>query len=251
MRKKAVSLMLAYVLLVVIAIGVSVGVYVWLEAVANVEPSAECPSDASLMIGEYSLDTTEKTISLKVKNNGLFNIEGYDIRGTDKTDGEPIFSLKSTPTENIAIENGRYYFSIQGPGTLRPGETNTYVFSYEPLDELKKIEILPFVFVEDTAILCTNSKIVQSVSEPFCGDGICSGTETCGDTNQEPECNADCGGCEEYCGDGIINLDEECDGENLGGNDCATIGEGYTGGLLGCYPPGHNQECKFDTEACT
>lgn len=32
---------------------------------------------------------------------------------------------------------------------------------------------------------------------PFCGDGTCNADETCGDTDIAPECNTDCGICEE------------------------------------------------------
>lgn len=48
------------------------------------------------------------------------------------------------------------------------------------------------------------------------------------------------------CGDGEINDSEVCDGENLGGNDCITVGE-YIGGVLAC-----SADClSFDTSQCT
>ncbi|MEM4719527.1 MAG: hypothetical protein QXG18_01525 [Candidatus Pacearchaeota archaeon] len=50
----------------------------------------------------------------------------------------------------------------------------------------------------------------------------------------------------EWCGDGIVNLNEECDTENLNGQTCASIGRGFSGGILGC-----NQNCLFDTSSCT
>lgn len=53
------------------------------------------------------------------------------------------------------------------------------------------------------------------------------------------------------CGDGNIDtgIGEECDGGNLGGTQCTDLG--FSAGTLGCYPPGHPQECQFDTVACT
>ena len=53
------------------------------------------------------------------------------------------------------------------------------------------------------------------------------------------------------CGNDIIEAGEQCDNSNLGGNSCTTIGGGFNGGTLNCYPPGHAQECMFDTSQCT
>jgi len=49
------------------------------------------------------------------------------------------------------------------------------------------------------------------------------------------------------CGNGVIDLAEVCDASDLGGNDCTTIGLGFTGGVLGC-----NATCDgWDTTLCT
>jgi len=47
-----------------------------------------------------------------------------------------------------------------------------------------------------------------------------------------------------YCGDGIIDGGEVCDGENLGGEDCTSLG--FDGGELAC-----DIDCTFDTSGCT
>jgi len=53
-NKKAVSLMLSYVLLIVIAISVAIGVYAWLKFVAEgTEGLEKCPADVSLIIQNY------------------------------------------------------------------------------------------------------------------------------------------------------------------------------------------------------
>ena len=42
-------------------------------------------------------------------------------------------------------------------------------------------------------------------TEQRCGDGACTGTETCTD------CSFDCGACDPICGDNVCNGDESCD----------------------------------------
>lgn len=47
------------------------------------------------------------------------------------------------------------------------------------------------------------------------------------------------------CGNGFRDPAEQCEGLDLGGNDCTTIGLGFSGGTLAC-----NGTCTFDTSAC-
>ncbi|MBA7678297.1 hypothetical protein ES703_86570 [subsurface metagenome] len=79
-----------------------------------------------------------------------------------------------------------------------------------------------------------------------CGDGKCNNNETCGDTDDEPECNSDCGACDVVCGDGIVESPEQCDTGNLSGGTCESVmGAGWTGDLS-CYA-----NCTFNTTGCT
>ncbi len=48
------------------------------------------------------------------------------------------------------------------------------------------------------------------------------------------------------CGNSIIEGTEKCDKLNLGGNNCTTIGLGFTGGTLRCYA-----DCTWNTTGCT
>ena len=50
----------------------------------------------------------------------------------------------------------------------------------------------------------------------------------------------------QVCGDGIRSGTEECDGEDLGGNSCLTVDEGFNGGTLGC----DQAACQFDFSGC-
>jgi cysteine-rich repeat protein len=78
-----------------------------------------------------------------------------------------------------------------------------------------------------------------STCETICGDGLVAGAEACDEAGMNGtygHCNAGCTGPGERCGDGLINGTETCDGSRLGGHDCTTIGQGYSGGSLACTP---------------
>ncbi len=64
----------------------------------------------------------------------------------------------------------------------------------------------------------------------YCGDGICNGAETCGDTNIAPKCNTDCGLCP-----GLYPNGEQCSSND----DCANHN---------CIGP--NFRCAPDTKEC-
>ncbi len=71
----------------------------------------------------------------------------------------------------------------------------------------------------------------------LCGNGICDEGE------DRYNCPEDC-----YCGNGTIDPYEECDGQDLGGATCLDVE--CSGGILGCYPPGHPRECTLDRSRC-
>jgi len=53
-----------------------------------------------------------------------------------------------------------------------------------------------------------------------------------------------------FCGDNVVNqVIEECDGLDLDGKTCSDF-EGFSEGVLSCYPAGHLQQCEFNTENC-
>ena len=52
-NKKAVSLMLSYVLLVTITIGLAIAVFSWLRLIANIEPVVSCEDGTAILITDY------------------------------------------------------------------------------------------------------------------------------------------------------------------------------------------------------
>lgn len=90
---------------------------------------------------------------------------------------------------------------------------------------------------------------------PGCGDAVLDNGELCDGANLDGQdcttvgggfrggalaCNATCDGwdttgcLDAICGDAVLHGDELCDGVNLDGQDCATIGAGFTRGSLAC-----------------
>ncbi len=79
----------------------------------------------------------------------------------------------------------------------------------------------------------------------YCSNsGACS--SSCSDI--DPVDNSTCGGGGGVtCNNNVVEGGEVCDGFDLAGNDCTTIGLGYTGGTLEC-----NSTCSgWDTTSCT
>jgi len=150
MNKKAVSLMLSYVILIVIAISLAIGVYSWLRLYANVEEIDKCPKDTALIIQDYECSGGYE-INITVKNKGLFNVSGFYIRGAKNISELAAFPLKYS--EEVYDADGKYEFN----NPLQPNEIHNQVFSYIDSHELKingvkKIEIEPFRVQEDKKV---------------------------------------------------------------------------------------------------
>ena len=157
-NKKAVSLMVAYVLLIVIAMAISILVYIWIKKIINLTPTPKCEEDTRLMILSYSCDST--TITLDVKNNGLFNVTGYIARGGTDISKEAVFPLGIIGPGAGFVEDGTYYFGIISGSMqdLASGESESYTFTYdvggiEP-GKIKKIEIQPFRIQDEQLAIC-------------------------------------------------------------------------------------------------
>lgn len=77
-NKKAVSIMIGYILLVTAAVVMGVIVYQWLKTYVPKE-AIECPDDVSLFIKDYTCNNLTKELTLALQNNGKFSIAGYFI----------------------------------------------------------------------------------------------------------------------------------------------------------------------------
>ncbi len=155
--KKGLSEIIAYVLLVVIAISLSVLVYNWMKGQLPGQVE-KCPKDVSIIIDDYSCDINKKNITLNLKNKGLFDIEGVIIRVSTQSEG--LISCVITDDGDF-----NYHAFIQGRGSLKTGEKAEIEKSYDKClnngNTLKRIEIVPVI----DGLLCDKSIINQRLED--------------------------------------------------------------------------------------
>ncbi len=185
-QKKAVSLMVSYVLLIVIGISLAILVYYWILPQINLEEMPKCPDNVALIIMDYSCDLSTDEITLTLKNQGRFDIDGFFIRGTDSANEEAIPATGLSDPDNAEIIDGSYYFGFPKISPLEPNGQETKTFSYfpvietAPITELKRIQIEPFRIQNSSKTgkpriaLCDTATITQNVNcvaEAPPGDG--------------------------------------------------------------------------------
>src|SRR4030042_6143362 len=90
-NRKGISIVVGYVLLITVSIVMSVVVFQWLRTYVPKE-APKCSEGTSLLIREISYDCTpgNERLTIDVKNNGRFSINGYFIHASDKSDSEQL-----------------------------------------------------------------------------------------------------------------------------------------------------------------
>ncbi|MBU0760826.1 MAG: hypothetical protein KJ858_03990 [Nanoarchaeota archaeon] len=83
-NKKAISLMVSYALLVVIAVAMGAIIYPFLKSYIFSE-KAECQQDISLTINRVWCNSTTTRITVELFNSGLFNIDGAFVRFSNES----------------------------------------------------------------------------------------------------------------------------------------------------------------------
>lgn len=152
-NKKGLSEVVGYVLLIVIAISIALLVYGWLKAQIPKE-TEKCPEGVSLFISEYNCGLGNKNINLKLKNNGLFNIDGFIVKVSNKSGDLPTLPLEKIEG-GISGREGWFYFVDE----LEPNQEFSGIFKYTGL--IAEIQIIPVKYVDEKPILCENSVITQ------------------------------------------------------------------------------------------
>mgnify|MGYP003977508227 FL=1 len=84
--KKGVSVIVAYVLLVVMALSMSVMIYQWLKFQATPVDEIKCPDEVSLIIED--VECSVNGMNVYIKNRGFFTFDGYIMRVSDFEDAE-------------------------------------------------------------------------------------------------------------------------------------------------------------------
>ncbi len=161
--KRAVSLIVSYVLLITITLSLSVLVYNWLKFYVSDEDIPECSSNVNIVIQKINCvpsyvspgeETIPGNLQIILKNKGLFNVSGFNIRVNDREDAEFGF---------YTLEEGGVPMA---PGEEFPSDGSYMVYNFRDvidynLTKVTIVEVQPFI-IEDDKIVC-KSYAVQSV----------------------------------------------------------------------------------------
>jgi len=225
--KRAVSVMVGYVLLITFAAIIGIIVYQWMKTYIPQE-DLNCPDGVSIFIEDYTCSLN--TLTLNFKNNGKFSIGGYFIYVTDSPEEElAIIELSKNNTDASSIINNVIKFGEVGNNSLKPNEKQTDVYTLVGINNIYSVEILPIRWQKEK-----NRNILVS-----CKDAKIRETIECGELIEEEECIPNCegkvcgsDGCEGTCEPGCADPTPNC--------------IDYQCSALSCIPTCVNKECGSD-----
>jgi len=267
-NKKAISVMIGYVLLISAAIFMSAIVYAWLKTYVP-KAALECPDTTSIFMKNYLYDGNELQITLK--NNGKFNLAGYFIRATNSPEQElATIDLSSKLFDGGVKVDNFILFKEGNENILGPNQETIQKFNVTEIGPIYSIEIIPTRYQEQDNkmrfVSCGNAKIRWLITDweeciPNCFDiecGLalndCGGEYACGDCYEGYLC-ADNQSCiDENCiGDGLITCEgiecgtffDNCGAKIACGNCSEIYGEGYVCSVGTCvFGPDCDDTCE-------
>jgi len=154
-NKKAVSDMVSYVLLIVIAMSIAAGVFSWLRFyVPSQTDSQACNPDTAIAITDYSCSSSTKLLNLTIENKGYFSVSGFFIRGSNDSTKLPITNLETIDAQaGFVYIKGRYDI----PNGFKPGAVIKSQFNYGPIGYVKRVQLQPYLISKKGSLLtCSN-----------------------------------------------------------------------------------------------
>ena len=125
--KKGVSIIIGYVILIAVAITMSFLVYAWMKSYVPKE-ELKCPEDVSIRI--VTAECGGGVIDLEIKNTGLFDINGYIVKGKNK--------------DGVLIDLSNGYFIFDSSLKLAPGdEPRRDLFGSDGSQTIDLVEVTP------------------------------------------------------------------------------------------------------------
>ena len=139
-NKRAVSTIIAYVLLIGLAVSMSVLVHNWLKLYVAEDESQTCPEDVALSIEGYSYSSD--WLNLTIKNRGKFNIEDLSVK-------------VSTDSESGGIDPLKLNYAV----TIGVGDKLVINYTLEDLiyEHPTYLEIQPVIFEDGEIIYCSQT----------------------------------------------------------------------------------------------
>jgi hypothetical protein len=121
MKKKGISIMISYVLLIAIAVGLSASLYVFLKVYIP-KDKPECKDGIDIAVANVDY-CANGILGLSLQNRGRFKIGAAYIR-LGKQDREYREWLNDPNDPNVDYQHFYFFDPANGPG-LFPGETTT------------------------------------------------------------------------------------------------------------------------------
>ena len=149
-KKRGVSIMVGYVLLVTLAIIMGGILYVWMQSYIPREPLA-CPDGTSLIIKDSYYNCSEDILNLTLKNNGRFDIGGYFIHVSNNPDITlPTIDISASCKNFDGTNFTLFQNSVIFPGditnnsnTLNPGKEVVNWFDVSCVGEVYYVQVIP------------------------------------------------------------------------------------------------------------
>ncbi|MEM4259218.1 MAG: archaellin/type IV pilin N-terminal domain-containing protein [Candidatus Pacearchaeota archaeon] len=154
-NKKALSEVVGYAILIVIALSLSVMVYAFLKIYIPKE-KLECNEDIVLILGDVSCSFQSRQLNITLMNRGLFKADAAYIR----------FGNES---QKIKPQINKNNFLLYGPDNtagLNPGESffaNYSISSEISLPGIYGLEVQPAVIKNKQIVVCEKAIITQTV----------------------------------------------------------------------------------------
>ncbi len=159
LNKKAVSLIVSYVLLISIGLSIAGLVFGWLKFYVNLDEAVKCPEGVSLNIIDESYSQGDVggnnlQLNLTLQNRGRFDIEGYLIRVHNRT--RAIVGIYTIYDNRDGSNKGQTSTNAIFP--LSPGNSSVHIFNSSNLPSLSRIcfiEVQPFIEENGKPLACS------------------------------------------------------------------------------------------------
>jgi len=163
-KKKGVSAIVGYVLLISFGIVMSLIVFAYLKTYAP-KDALNCPDGVSIFLKEYSCEGN--VLNITVKNNGRFNFSGYFIKAANSSTQEvATIDISKNYTDPTKIHGNSILFSLQNTNLMGPGIEMTGSFNLN--QNLAMIELIPIRFQGEgknlKMVSCGSAKVQEEIS---------------------------------------------------------------------------------------
>jgi len=164
MNKRGISEIVAYAIMIAIAISLAVAVYAWLHDVIKPDPAIDCNEGTSVYLQNYSCSLNQ--ITLNIKNNGGFDVDGVIVKISNDASSEPTIGLVPYDTSLGNPNNVVGYWQFSP--VLEPGKSLLATFTNSS-GPIRRISYQAFILdnVSMKKVVCGGT----AQKEPITGNG--------------------------------------------------------------------------------